>query len=88
MDEPTFTPAADVIEAYTDGSGHGIVARAGEPMSWTRAQMLGLVEGEAPAFQIVSEPDGPPLAIVSEEIRDPQGAVVARSKRPQKAKGQ
>jgi hypothetical protein len=46
--EPTFTPAADVIEVYKDGSGETVVARAGEPMIWTRALMLGLVEGEAP----------------------------------------
>ena len=82
--EPTFTPTADVIEAYTDGSGSVVVARAGVPMPWARARMLGLVEGDAP----VAEPEIGPATILSEEIRDDQGAVVARSKRPQKAKGQ
>jgi hypothetical protein len=106
MTEPTFTPATDVIEVYKDGSGSVVVAKAGQPMTYTRAQMLGIMRDDGiprvdgasvGGMRIVTEPGGRPLVIVtdsgggplaSEEIRDGQGAVVARAKRPRKAKVQ
>jgi len=45
-DERTFTPAADVTEALNNGRGAVVVARAGEPIPWTRAQALGLIDGD------------------------------------------
>jgi len=43
MTEPTYTPADDIYEPYSDGSGLALIAPAGVPMPYTRAVMLGLV---------------------------------------------
>lgn len=49
LETRTFTPAENIVEPFVDGSGWKVVAEAGAPVPWVRAQMLGLIDADGKA---------------------------------------
>lgn len=64
MSDPrTFTPAENIVEPYTDGSGWKVVAEAGKPIPWDRVEQLGILDAEGkPRIKgMIQEPEAPAL---------------------------
>jgi len=49
LETRTFTPTENIVEPFVDGSGWKVVAEAGKPVPWARAQMLGLIDADGKA---------------------------------------
>ncbi len=51
MNTATYTPEVDITEPYNDGSGIKVLFKAGQPIEWATAHMLGLVSTEQPPVE-------------------------------------